>query len=63
MDFELNEEQRAIQNMARDFAVEQLAPYAKEWDATEFFPVAALRKAAELGLAGLLINNNIGGAQ
>jgi alkylation response protein AidB-like acyl-CoA dehydrogenase len=62
MDFELSEEQRAFQEMARAFAAEQLAPHAAEWDETCHFPVAALREAAKLGFAGIYIGEEHGGA-
>jgi alkylation response protein AidB-like acyl-CoA dehydrogenase len=62
MDFELSEEQRAFQEMARAFAAEQLAPHAAEWDETCHFPVAALREAAKLGFAGIYIAEEHGGA-
>ncbi|MGZ5988897.1 MAG: acyl-CoA dehydrogenase family protein, partial [Rhizomicrobium sp.] len=39
MDFELNEDQRAIEDAARRFARERLAPFAAEWDDKEIFPV------------------------
>lgn len=61
MDFQLNDDQLAIQTMARDFANEELAPYAKQWDEAGFFPVDTLRKAAQLGLAGLFISHEHGG--
>lgn len=61
MDFALTEEQLAFKTMARDFAAQELAPYAKEWDEAGFFPVATLRKAAELGLAGIYIRDDING--
>lgn len=63
MDFELNEEQLAIQSMARSFSQEELAPYAKTWDEAGYFPVDTLRNAANLGLAGLFVNSDIGGTQ
>jgi hypothetical protein len=62
MSFELTEEQRAFQDMARAFATEQLAPYAAEWDEQCTFPVSALRAAAELGFAGVYIREDYGGA-
>ena len=62
MDFELTEEQRAFQDMARAFASEQLAPHAAEWDEQCTFPVAALREAAKLGLAGIYVREDYGGA-
>lgn len=61
MNFELTEEQRAIQNLAQNFAREELAPYAKEWDEAGFFPVDTLRKAAQLGFGGIYIKDDVGG--
>src|SRR5690349_18050270 len=62
MDFELNEDQRAIEDAARRFAREQLAPYAAEWDEREFFPVATMREAAALGFAGIYVKSDVGGS-
>jgi alkylation response protein AidB-like acyl-CoA dehydrogenase len=62
MQFELSEEQRAFQDMARGFAAGQLAPHAAEWDETCQFPVAALREAAKLGFAGVYVGEEHGGA-
>ena len=63
MEFSLSEEQRAIQDMARRFAAEELAPHAALWDAEKIFPVEALRKAASLGFAGLLGRADYGGSE
>jgi alkylation response protein AidB-like acyl-CoA dehydrogenase len=62
MHFELTEDQRAFQEMARTFAAEELAPHAAEWDRTHFFPVETLRKAAALGLAGIYVKEDVGGS-
>ncbi len=62
MDFELNEDQRAIQDMAERFAEEHLAPYSAEWDETETLPKETLRKAAELGFASIYIRDDVGGS-
>jgi cyclohexanecarboxyl-CoA dehydrogenase len=62
MDFELNEDQRAIQDMAQRFAADHLAPFSAEWDETEEFPVETMRKAAELGFAAIYINDDVGGS-
>ena len=62
MDFELSEEQRQFQEMARNFAAEQMAPFAAEWDEDCVFPVDALRKAAELGFAGVYVRDDVGGS-
>jgi alkylation response protein AidB-like acyl-CoA dehydrogenase len=53
MDFELNEEQRAFQQAAREFALHEFAPHAAGWDENRHFPVDAIRKAGELGFCGL----------
>ncbi len=62
MDFELSEEQRAFQDMARQFAAEQMAPHAAAWDEACEFPVATLRAGAELGFGGIYIGEEHGGA-
>lgn len=61
MDFTLTEQQRAFRQMAHQFAANELAPYAKEWDEKQFFPIATLRKAATLGLAGICVREENGG--
>jgi len=63
MNFELSEDERAIEAAARKFARERLAPHAAEWDAKEFFPVATLREAAALGFAGIYVKSDVGGAE
>ena len=62
MDFEVTQEQRAIQETARDFAEREFRPHAAEWDAQELFPVDALRKAAGLGFAGIYVRDDVGGS-
>lgn len=62
MPFDLNEEQRAFQDMARQFAGEEMAPYAAGWDEDCVFPVETLRKAAALGLAGIYVRESSGGS-
>jgi alkylation response protein AidB-like acyl-CoA dehydrogenase len=62
MTFELNDEQRAFQDMARTFAGEEIAPYAAAWDENGEFPVETLRKAAALGLAGIYVREASGGS-
>ena len=61
MDFELNEDQRAFAQTARDFAVAELAPHAAEWDAKAIFPKDTIAKAGELGFCGLYAPESIGG--
>jgi len=62
MDFQLSEEQRAIQDMARSFAADRLAPNAAEWDETGHFPVDVLRELAELGLGAIYVRDDVGGS-
>jgi alkylation response protein AidB-like acyl-CoA dehydrogenase len=62
MDFDLSEEQRAIQETAHDFAEREFAPHAARWDDECIFPVEALRAAAALGFAGIYVGEDMGGA-
>ena len=61
MDFELNEDQRAFQQAAREFASKALAPHAAEWDAQAHFPKDVIAQAGELGFCGLYANTDHGG--
>jgi len=63
MDFELSEEQRAIQETARQFAQAAMAPHAREWDEKLIFPVDCMRKAAALGFGGIYVREDVGGAE
>ncbi|SNZ07338.1 isobutyryl-CoA dehydrogenase [Cohaesibacter gelatinilyticus] len=62
MDFALSEEQRAFQEMAADFAANEMEPYAKEWDEKSIFPVDTLRAAAALGFGGIYVKDDVGGS-
>jgi alkylation response protein AidB-like acyl-CoA dehydrogenase len=62
MDFELSEEQRAIQDTARAFAREQMLPFARDWDEEEIFPITTLRQAAALGFGGIYVGADVGGS-
>ena len=62
MDFTLNDDQRAIEDAARVFAAEELAPHSARWDEDKHFPVDVLRKAAGLGFAGLYVQEDVGGS-
>ncbi|MEN3382614.1 MAG: hypothetical protein V7608_2658 [Hyphomicrobiales bacterium] len=62
MDFELSEEQRAIQDMARAFARDEMMPHAREWDENSTFPAETLRKAAALGFGGIYVKDDVGGS-
>ena len=60
--FALNEDQVAVRDMARAFADEVFAPNALAWDEAKHFPVAEMRKAAELGMAGIYVADDAGGS-
>ena len=62
MDFNLTEDQRAIEDAARAFAIAELAPHSARWDEESHFPVDVMRKAAELGFAGLYVREDVGGS-
>jgi alkylation response protein AidB-like acyl-CoA dehydrogenase len=62
MDFELSEEQSAFRDVARNFAREEMAPHARDWDENSTFPVDALRKAAALGFGGIYVREDVGGS-
>ncbi len=61
MDFQLNEDQLAFQQAARDFARGEMAPHAAEWDEEKIFPVDTMRKAGELGFCGMYCPEENGG--
>src|ERR1700739_2038191 len=62
MDFDLSDEQKAIQDLARDFAQHEVRPRAEEMDREEAFPYDLVAKMAELGFMGLPFPENYGGA-
>jgi alkylation response protein AidB-like acyl-CoA dehydrogenase len=62
VDFELTEDQQLIRSTVKDFADRVVAPQAAEIDKTGAFPVDILRQMAELGLMGLPIAEEYGGA-
>ncbi len=61
MDFALTEDQRAIQDAARAFAEDRLAPHSARWDEDKHFPVEAMRAAAEMGFCGIYTGEEHGG--
>jgi acyl-CoA dehydrogenase len=61
VDFTLNEDQRAIQNMARSFTTDAITPYASKWDEEKTWPVDVARAAGELGFGSIYVSENGGG--
>ncbi len=62
MPFDLNEEQRAIQEAARAFAEGEMLPHAARWDEEKIFPEETLRQAAALGFGGIYCGEDVGGS-
>lgn len=60
---QLTEEQVLIQDMAKSFAVEQIKPFASEWDQKGIFPKQALNQMGELGFMGMLVPEEWGGSE
>ena len=62
MDIQLTEEQRQVRELCRELAEKELRPNARRWDAEHQFPSEAVRKLGELGLMGVAIPPEWGGA-
>ena len=62
MDFALTDEQREIQSLAREFAASEIAPHAADWDREHRFPREVFAKLGELGLMGVCVPDDLGGA-
>jgi alkylation response protein AidB-like acyl-CoA dehydrogenase len=60
--FALDDEQQAIRDAVRDFAQHEIAPHAEQWDEEGHFPREIFRPLAEMGLAGLLAPEDLGGS-
>ncbi len=62
IDFELTEEYLALQKTVREFVAGEVAPHIKEWDETHHFEKSVFTKMGELGLLGVCIPEQYGGA-
>ncbi|SFU70567.1 butyryl-CoA dehydrogenase [Clostridium sp. DSM 8431] len=62
MDFKLTREQELVQQMVRDFAVNEVKPIAAEIDETEKFPMENVKKMGSLGMMGIPFPKEVGGA-
>ena len=62
MNFDLNENQKMIAQMVRDFAEKEIRPNLNQWDKDEYFPVETMKKMGELGLLGIYIPEQYGGS-
>ncbi len=59
--FELTDDQLAIQDMARRFTADRITPFAAEWDEKHIFPRDTIKAAAELGFAAIYVSEESGG--
>jgi alkylation response protein AidB-like acyl-CoA dehydrogenase len=59
--FDLTDEQRQIQEMARAFTADAITPHAAEWDEKHLFPRETIRQAAELGFGSIYVSEEAGG--
>jgi len=62
MDFDLSAEQKEIQALARDFVRAEVEPHAANWDREHHFPREVFGRLAELGLMGVCVPEEYGGA-
>ncbi len=59
--FQLTEDQLAIQEMARRFTADAITPFAAQWDEDHIFPHDTIKAAAELGFAAIYVSEESGG--
>lgn len=62
MNFEYGENQKMVMDMCRDFAEREITPFRREWDDKQEFPLDLFKKMGELGLMGVLVPQEYGGA-
>jgi alkylation response protein AidB-like acyl-CoA dehydrogenase len=58
----LSETHREVQGLAREFATQEIAPHAAEWNGDHHVPLEVLRKMGPLGLLGIIVPEEFGGA-
>ena len=62
MDFSYNENQKMIADMIQTFGKNNITPFVREWDDKQLFPVDVFKKLGNLGLMGVLVPQEYGGA-
>jgi alkylation response protein AidB-like acyl-CoA dehydrogenase len=62
MDFSTNELTEQVAQTARDFALQYIKPHIMEWDETQEFPVEIFKELGKLGMMGVLVPEEYGGA-
>jgi len=63
MPFQLDSDQEMIRLMAKDFAKKELEPFARQRDHDRIFPEEVVKKMGELGLMGMMVPSDYGGAE
>ncbi|MDN4164501.1 acyl-CoA dehydrogenase family protein [Cytophagales bacterium LB-30] len=62
MHFEMNENQKMIAQMIRDFGAKEITPFRKQWDDDQEFPIQLFKKMGGLGLMGVFVPEQYGGS-
>lgn len=62
MFYHLNENQLIVQQSVRDFAATHIAPFVREWDEKQIFPIQLFKSMGDLGIMGMLVPESYGGA-
>ena len=62
LQFDYSDQQKMVAEAARAFAEQHIAPFVREWDDTQYFPVSVMKAAGELGFMGILVPENYGGS-
>jgi alkylation response protein AidB-like acyl-CoA dehydrogenase len=62
MNFSMSETQKMIAETVRDYAEQNIRPHIMEWDESQTFPVEAMKGLGQLGLLGVLVPEEYGGA-
>ena len=62
MDFNYNENQKMIADMVQQFGKQNITPFVRDWDDNQIFPVQVFKKLGDLGLMGVLVPVEYGGA-
>ena len=62
MEFNLTPEQEMLRESIRDFALKEIDPHSRRWDEDETFPIDLVEKMGELGIMGVLVDSELGGA-
>lgn len=62
LNFEQTDNQKMVAQMAKDFAEKHIRPYVMEWDEAQIFPKETMQEMGKLGLLGVLVPEEYGGA-